>query len=115
MPEPSQGHFEKSENTSHTPPIDNEYVSLHDLIKQEEVPKKSSFTWLMRYVYTLFKSIFFSHNTEKTDPHNLSGMFNPSNHSIIHSSLLLFNKYKAQHEKYKEKKDKEPPPMKNSK
>jgi len=36
MPEPSQGHFEKSENTSHTPPIDNKYVSLHDLIEQEE-------------------------------------------------------------------------------
>lgn len=43
MPAPFQESSKKSANTSHTPPIDNEYVSLHDLIKQEE-PKKYSFT-----------------------------------------------------------------------
>ena len=88
MPEPSQKSSKKSENTSHTPP---EYTYFHDIIGQKE-PEKYSFKWFRRYVDILLKSIFSTYKTEKTDPHNLSGMFNPSNHSIIHSSLLLFNK-----------------------
>jgi len=98
MPEPSQEHFKESRNTSHAPPIDNKYVSLHDLIGQKE-PKKYSFTWFMRYVYKLFRPIFPTYKTEKTYSQSLFRIFNLSNDKT-HSSSFSLNKHKAQHKKY---------------